>query len=296
MLDAYAERWALITGASSGIGAEFARRLAGRGMHLVLTARREDKLRELAAELDTQHGTRCEVIPCDLSEVGSSNWLMEQIAARGVEVELLINNAGFGVVSDIENTDPQRVQQLVRLNIATLTDLTYAVLPGMLERRHGAVINVSSVAAFQPVAYMAAYAASKAYVLHFSEALWAEVRDRGVTVLGLCPGPTETDFFASAGVPDWLNKHTPDSPTKVVKTAVKALEKRKQYVITGWKNYFWSIAVRLATRRTAVNEARKYFRPKKNKDQAESDGVQAEDTTASTDDEASMPSSDENAA
>lgn len=294
MLDAYAERWALITGASSGIGAEFARRLAGRGMHLVLTARREDKLQELAAELDTQHGTRCEVIPCDLSEVGSSNRLMAQIAARGVQVELLINNAGFGVVSDVENTDPERVQQLIRLNIATLTDLTYAVLPGMLERRHGAVINVSSVAAFQPVAYMAAYAASKAYVLHFSEALWAEVRDRGVTVLGLCPGPTETDFFESAGVPDWLKKHTHHSPTKVVKTAIKAMEKRKQYVITGWKNYFWSIAVRLATRRTAVNEARKYFRPKKDKDQPEPDVTGAEEPAVTTDD--ASVASDENAA
>lgn len=263
MLDAYNERWALVTGASSGIGAEFARRLAARGMHLVLTARRENLLQELAAELDTRHGTQTEIITCDLSEPGKARWLMAEIEQRGVQIELLVNNAGFGVVCDVETTDPDRIQNLINLNIAALTDLTYAVLPGMLERRHGAVINVSSVAAFQPVAYMAAYAASKAYVLHFSEGLWAEVRDRGVTVLGLCPGATETEFFSSAGVPRWLDKHSSQTPAKVVKTAMRALEKRKQYVISGWKNYFLSIAVRLATRRTAVNEARKYFRPKK---------------------------------
>ncbi len=267
MLDAYNERWALVTGASSGIGAEFARRLAARGMHLILTARRLELMEQLAAELHTQHGTRTEIVVCDLSEPDATRRLMGEIRERGLQVELLVNNAGFGVVSDVENTDLDRIQELIRVNIAALTDLTYLVLPEMLERRHGAVINVSSVAAFQPVAYMAAYAASKAYVLHFSEALWAEVRDRGVTVLALCPGVTETGFFASAGVPRWLDKHRAQTPAKVVKTALRSLEKRKQYVISGWKNYFLSIAVRLATRRTAVNEARKYFRPKTRDDE-----------------------------
>lgn len=232
-------------------------------MHVILTARRESLLRELAEELHTRHGCRTEIIPCDLAEPGKSRWLMEQIAERGLEVELLVNNAGFAHVGDVEHTDPDRIKQLLELNIATVTDLTYAVLPDMLERRHGAVINVSSLAAFQPVAYMAAYAASKAYVLHFSEALWAEVRDRGVTVLSLCPGVTETDFFETAGIPNWLEKHSSQSPVRVVKRAIKALEKRKQYVIPRWRDYFLSVAVRFATRRTAVNEARKYFRPRK---------------------------------
>ncbi len=298
MLDAYNERWALVTGASSGIGAEFARRLAARGMHLVLTARRENLLKELAQELHTQHGTQTEVITCDLSESGGTRRLMEEVKQRGVQIELLVNNAGFGVVSDVENTDPDAVQKLIDVNIAALTDLTYAVLPGMLERRHGAVINLSSVAAFQPVAYMAAYAASKAYVLHFSEAMWAEVRDRGVTVLGLCPGPTETEFFDSAGVPNWLSKRASLSPTKVVKTAIKALERRKQYVITGWKNYFWSIAVRLATRRTAVNEARKYFKPKKKDDESDSSDSKASTGSGSSGQSVTQepPGTDESAA
>ncbi len=265
MLDAWNERWALVTGASSGIGAEFARRLAARGMHVILTARREPLLKELAEELHTRHGCRTEIIPCDLSVPGKSRWLMQQIAERGLQVELLINNAGFAHVGDVEHTDPDRIKQMVELNISAVTDLTYAVLPDMLERRHGAVINVSSLAAFQPVAYMAAYAASKAYVLHFSEALWAEVRDRGVTVMGLCPGVTETEFFDRAGIPNWLQKHSSQPPSKVAKRAIKALEKRKQYHIPRWRDYLLSIAVRFATRRTAVNEARKYFRPKKDK-------------------------------
>ncbi|MFK7821872.1 MAG: SDR family NAD(P)-dependent oxidoreductase, partial [Planctomycetaceae bacterium] len=216
--------------------------------------------------LHTRHGCRTEIIPCDLAEPGQARWLMQQIAERGLQVELLVNNAGFAHVGDVEHTDPNRIRRLVELNIATLTDLTYAVLPDMLKRRHGAVINVSSLAAFQPVAYMAAYAASKSYVLHFSEALWAEVRDRGVTVLGLCPGVTDTEFFTTAGIPNWLAKHSSQPPAKVVKRAIKALEKRKQYVIPRWRDYLLSLAVRFTTRRTAVNEARKYFKPKPPKD------------------------------
>ena len=133
----------------------------------------------------------------------------------------------------------------------------------MLERRHGAVINVASVAAFQPVAFMAAYSASKSYVLHFSEALWAEARGRGVTVMALCPGVTETEFFKAAGAPGWLEKHSSQTPMRIVKSALAGLEKRRQYIIPGWKDYFLSLLVRLATRRTAVNESKRYFRPGK---------------------------------
>ncbi len=297
MLDAWNERWALVTGASSGIGAEFARRLAARGMHIVLTARRENLLQELAEDLHTRHGSRTEIIACDLSEPGRSRWLMEQISAKGLEIELLVNSAGFGHVGDIETTDADTIRQLLDLNIAALTDLTYAVLPGMLERRHGGVINVSSLAAFQPVAYMAAYAASKSYVLHFSEAIWAEVRDRGVTVLGLCPGVTETPFFETAGIPKWLEKHSSQSPGKVVKTALKAMEKRKQYVIPGWKNYFLSLLIRYTTRRTAVNEARKYFRPKKRKDDSKTDSSDTtSEGTSSEPEQSEPPRLDESAA
>ena len=262
MVDAFADRWALVTGASSGIGAEFARVLAARGMHLVLVARREDRMQELAADLFTRHGSRTEVIPADLSDPAEIARLADEIAGRGIEVELLVNNAGFGIVGEIPHTERENVLDLVHLNIAALTDLTYRYLPAMLTRGHGAVINVGSVAAFQPVAYMGAYAASKAYVLHFSEALWAEARDHGVTVLALCPGTTKTEFFDIAGATGWLKKQSAQTPEQVVKAALRGLEKRRQYVVPGMKNYILSLLVRLAPRRTCVLESRKFFRPK----------------------------------
>lgn len=262
MIEAYADRWALVTGASSGIGAEFARVLASRGMHLVLVARRQELMESLAAELHTRHGTRCHIVPMDLADPASPARLVEEVRNQGIVLELLVNNAGFGAVGDVESTDPELIQNLIRLNIGALTDLTYRVLPGMLERGHGAVINVASVAAFQPVAFMGAYSASKAFVLHFSEALWAEVRDRGVTVTALCPGVTQTDFFQVAGVPNWLKKHRSQPVDQVVRAALKAVERRRQYVIPGWINYLLSLAVRLAPRSLVVKESMKYFRPK----------------------------------
>ena len=268
MLSAYADNWALVTGASTGIGAEFARRLAARGMHLVLTARREELLRELASELHTAHGTKCEIIPVDLGDPAQPALLIEQIEKKGITLELLVNNAGFGNVATIEETDVERILDLIRVNISALTELTYRVLPGMLERGHGGIINVASVAAFQPVAYMGAYAASKAYVLHFSEALWAEAREKGVTVLALCPGTTRTDFFDVAGAKGWLHKRRAQSPAQVVRTGLKALDKGRPQVISGWLNYALSLLVRLANRRTVVRESMKYFRPAKKADEA----------------------------
>jgi len=277
VLEVYADRWALVTGASSGIGAEFAEALAARGMHLVLTARREEELRQLADELHTKHGTRCEVIICDLTLSGQIDHLVDEIKNKQIDIELLVNNAGFAVVGEFEKTDPQQVLKMIQLNMTALTDLTYRFLPDMLERQHGAIINLSSVAAFQPVAYMGAYAASKSYVLHFSESLWAEVRDRGVTVLALCPGVTRTSFFDVAGVPGWLKKQRSQSPDQVVKTALYALEKRKQYAVSGWKNYFLVLAVRIATRKIAVTESMKYFRPTKSKKNKTQKGRQIEE-------------------
>lgn len=289
MLDAFNDRWALITGASSGIGAEFAARLAGRGMHLILAARRTERMSTLAEELLTKHGTKCHIVTIDLADSDAGAKLFAEVQHLGVELELLVNNAGIGMIGDIESTDPADVARMLNLNISTLTDLTYRALPGMLERGHGAIINVSSVAAFQPVAYMAAYSASKSYVLHFSEALWAEARSRGVTVMALCPGVTSTEFFETAGVPGWLEKHTSQTPLRVVRTALTALEKRRQYVIPGWKDYFMSLLVRIATRRTAVNESKRYFRPSKRQEVAdaaaptEPDAARADDSAASED-------------
>lgn len=265
MLSGYADQWALVTGASSGIGAEFCRRLAARGMHLVLTARRRDLMEQLAEELHTAHGTKSEIIVADLTQPGQAQYLLAEIAQRKLNIELLVNNAGFGYVGEIQTTDVNRILEMVQVNIAVLTELTHRLLIEMCARGHGAVINVASVAAFQPVAYMAAYAASKAYVLHFSEALWAEAREKGVTVLALCPGVTTTEFFNVAGVPGWLGKKSAQTVDEVVKCGLRALEKKKQYVVSGWFNYLLSLAVRLANRRTVVRESMKQFRPKQPK-------------------------------
>ncbi|MBM3971391.1 MAG: SDR family oxidoreductase [Planctomycetes bacterium] len=266
MLDAYADRWALITGASSGIGAEFARRLSAHGMHLVLTARRKELLDKLADELHTRHGTKTEIIVGDLTDSAEPQRLCESIAAKGIQIELLVNNAGFGWVGTIDETEQSRMRDLVQLNVASMTELTYRILPGMMERGHGGIINVSSVAGFQPVAYMPTYSASKAFVLHFSEALWAECRDRGVTVTALCPGTTQTDFFDVANVPGWLKKHDFSTPEQVVKAAIKALERRKQFVIPGFKNWLITFGVRIARRKMVVLQSMKFFRPRKKDD------------------------------
>ncbi|MFH5805770.1 SDR family NAD(P)-dependent oxidoreductase [Alienimonas sp. DA493] len=262
MLDDYADRRALVTGASSGLGAAYARTLAARGMHLVLVARREGRLRDLAAELDAKHRTRCEVIAADLSKPGEVARVADAAAEDGHGVELLVNNAGFAIAEDVPHTNRADALAMVDLNVRALTDLTYRFLPPMLARGHGAVLNVASVAAFTPVAYMGAYAASKAYVLHFSEALWAEARDRGVTVTACCPGPTRTEFFDVAGVQGWLQKRRALDPETVVRRSLRAMEKQRPVAVIGWKEKLQTLAVRLAPRRVCVLESRKYFRPK----------------------------------
>lgn len=231
-------------------------------MHLVLTGRRRDLLDQLAGELHTHHGTKCVVIDGDLTHPDEPQRLLAEVEQQGIDVELLINNAGFGMVGEVEKTDVNRALDMIRLNMGALTELTYRVLPKMIDRGHGAIINVASVAAFQPVAFMPVYSASKAYVLHFSEALWAEVRGKGVTVMALCPGTTQTEFFDVAGAQGWLKKHRSQTVDEVVRTALKGLEKGRQYIIPGWANYILSLLVRLATRRTVVNESKKYFRPR----------------------------------
>ncbi len=261
MADSFADQWGLITGASSGIGREFARQLAARGMHLVLTARREDLLKELADELHTRHGTRTEIVVGDLTDISFAGQLYDTIKEKGLQIQLLVNNAGAGYVGTIQDADVTRMVELVELNVRSLTELTYLYLHEMLARQQGAIINVASVAAFQPVVYMPVYAASKAFVMHFSEALWAETRDQGVRVMALCPGTTQTDFFDSAGVGGWLKKHRSQTVEQVVKAALRGLRKNRQYFVSGWLNYLLSLGVRLAPRRFVVIESMKYFRP-----------------------------------
>jgi short-subunit dehydrogenase len=259
-----ADQWALVTGASAGLGAEFARQLASRGMHLVLVARRSELMSELAQELHTKHGTRCEIIAADLSNPIEPERVLNHLSEKGIEIELLVNNAGFGVVGEVDNADIDRLLPLIRLNISALTELTYRLLPGMLERGHGSILNVSSLSAFQPVAYMGVYAASKAYVLHFSEALHCELKDRGITVTAVCPGVTRTNFFDIAGAPGWLQKHSSLGVEPVVKAALRAMQRRRQYIVPGWTNFLLTLLVRIASRRRVVKESTRFFRPRRN--------------------------------
>lgn len=263
MLKDLIDRWALVTGASSGIGAEYARQLAALGMHLVLVARRQPELETLAAELVAKHACHCEVIVCDLLAPDAVSQLISEVERRGITIELLVNNAAFGVVGEIEEANVDRLRQLIQLNISSLVELTYRVLPAMLSRGHGSIINLSSLSAFQPVAYMGVYAASKAFVLHFSEALAVEVKSRGVRILAVCPGVTQTPFFDIAGAPGWLQKHSSHSPELVVKKSLKALDRRRQVIVIGWRNYLLTLIVRLTPRTRVVLESMRFFRPRR---------------------------------
>lgn len=263
MLNTFADQWALVTGASSGIGAEYARHLAGLGMHLVLVARRQLELEELAHELHSKHACRCEVIATDLTLPDAPQQLLAEVERRGITLELLVNNAGFGAVGEVDEAQVERMLQMVQLNVAACVDLTYRTLPGMLARGHGAIVNLSSLSAFQPVAYMAVYAATKAFILHFSEALAIEVRPRGVTILAVCPGVTRTQFFEIAGARGWLQKHASHSPEQVVRESLKALRRRRQVIVIGWKNYFLTLLVRIASRARVVKESVRFFRPRR---------------------------------
>jgi len=258
MLDSFPERWALVTGASSGIGAAFARKLASLGMHVALSAPHRDPLEKLAADLRTNCGIRTLVVACDLTEQDQAKVLIDHLKDSNVCLELLVNNAGFGVLGGPTNVSAASILKMLRLNVSALTELTYLVLPEMMARQHGAIINVSSLSAFQPVAYMAAYAASKAYVLHFTEALWAETQRTGVTVTAVCPGYTRTAFWKSAGVPDCFTGHPQQVPEQVVEAALKALRKRLPYVVSGWRNYLLSLGPRIVSRQLVVSQTAKF--------------------------------------
>lgn len=197
----------LVTGASSGIGEQFALQLGRRGHDLVLTARSEDRLQALAQRLRAEHpGIDVEVIAADLAEPGSGAALTAELTARGIGVDVLINNAGFGSHNPVAEEDPDNIAREIHLNCSSLVDLTARLLPAMLEHDRGGVLNVASTAAFQPLATMAVYGATKAFVLSFTEALWAETRTTGVRVMALCPGATETGFFDVTGNKEFMTR------------------------------------------------------------------------------------------
>ena len=251
---------ALITGASSGMGAVFARELARRGADLVLVARSQGKLEALASELRASAHVTVHVEAADLAEPGAGRALAGRLAEQDRQVDVLVNNAGFGLFGPLDEADGQRIAQAVQLNVAAVTDLTCALLPGMRARDRGAIVNVASTAAFQPVPYMAVYGATKAYVLSFTEALWAETRNTGVRVTALCPGATDTSFFDVASEDASVGRRM--APEQVVKAALAAIEHRRSTVIPGLRNRMLANATRLTPRQFLARSAERTMRPK----------------------------------
>lgn len=249
----------LITGASSGIGAAFARKLAARGRNVLLVARSEDKLIALCNELGRLTSVRAQYLTIDLEQPDAAAQLFEETQKRELEIDMLINNAGFGSMGDFTKLDLNRELEMIQLNIRALVDLTHRFLPPMRERQRGTIINVSSTAGFQAVPYMATYAATKAFVLSFSEALWDENRKHGVNVMALCPGVTETNFFEASGI-DRPPMRTIQTPEEVVETALRALHRKKGLVISGWTNLLTVEAERFVPRSVVTRVAGKALR------------------------------------
>jgi short-subunit dehydrogenase len=235
---------ALITGASAGLGAEFARQLARRGMRLVLAARRKDRLEALAGELGNARA-----VEADLSEAGSADRLLADVEAAGEHVDLLVNNAGFGLKGRFAELDAARQRQMIDLNIGALTDLCRAVAPGMIESKAGGIINVASTAAFQPGPGMAVYFATKAYVLSFTEALHEELKPHGIKVSALCPGPTRTEFGAVAGFGDKgaFDRYSADAAS-VVRAGLEGLDSNRAVVVPGLLNKVGAASTRFVPR------------------------------------------------
>jgi uncharacterized protein len=255
----YQGKTALITGASSGIGAAFARALAARGMGVVLVARSQDKLNALADELVKKYAVRIEVIPADLGQEQSVSFVQQEVARRGLSVDVLVNNAGFATHGYFDEIKAERDHEEVMVNVTAVVDLTHAFLPAMVQRGDGGIINIASTAAFQPMPYMPVYGASKAFVLSFSTALAQEYRQRGIHIVALCPGPTDTPFFevvseeASFG-----RRRTVD---QVIATGLHAFERGQSVVIDGTSNFLLAQSGRFAPRAFAARLAGRLVHP-----------------------------------
>jgi uncharacterized protein len=250
---------ALITGASSGIGEAFARKLAAQGRNVLLVARSEDKLITLCNELGRVNSIRAQHVALDLSQPESPARLFAEVEQRGLVIDLLINNAGFGAFGEFADLDLERQLNMIDLNIRSLVELTYRFLAPMRERKQGAIINVASTAGFQPVPFMTTYAATKSFVLCFSEALWEENRHYGIKVMALCPGATETNFFEAA------RGHKPpgrvaQTSEEVVDTALSGLARGKGHIISGWTNFLMVESERIVPRSLIARVAGRMMR------------------------------------
>ena len=249
---------ALITGASSGIGTELAREFARHGHDLILAARTAPRLRSLAAELTAAHGVQCQELAVDLAQPGAAASVAARLEESGLAVDILVNNAGFGLWGPFHEQDPGRIGEMIQVNVVALTELTRLLLPGMVARRQGRILNVASTAAFAPGPLMAVYYATKAYVLSFSEAIANELREHGIVVTALCPGPTRTRFAATASLQGSHLFKGPNvmDPAAVARAGYAALMAGRTVVIPGVMNKVLVQAIRVAPRRVVTGITR----------------------------------------
>jgi uncharacterized protein len=257
----WAGKWALITGASAGIGVAFAKELALGGTNLVLTARRKDRLEDLARSLAENYKMSAEVIAADLADSNAPEKIFAFTKEKGIEIDLLINNAGFGQYGEFQSIEKQRLLDMVQVNCSAAVHLTHLFLPQMIQRKRGDVLILASTASFQAVPYISTYAATKAFDLLFAEGLAEEMKPYGIRVCALCPGSTESEFNAAAGQPKLRSNR--ETAEKVAHTGLKALAAGKSYVISGLGNYLGAHGERLVPRRLVTRIAAGMFKPNK---------------------------------
>lgn len=255
------KRRALVTGASSGLGEELARQLAARGYDLVLTARRRERLEALAAELRAKRGIDVLVLACDLGSAGAPAQIVATLEERRMPISLLVNNAGFGVHGFAVEQSLSRQLEMIDLNVRALTELSLSLGAQMAARGSGAILNVASTGAFQPTPYVAAYAATKAYVLSFSHALAWELAPRGVNVLALCPGATKTEFFEAGQVHVAVNDFFYMSAERCARIALRALDGGRHVVVAGWLNALGAWFARVMPQWLVVPVTARLMRP-----------------------------------
>lgn len=261
MFSAWRGKWALITGASAGIGVALANQLAAGGANLVLTARRQDRLQELARSLEVKNKIKTAVFAADLADASGPEQIYAFTRDQKINVELLINNAGFGAYGELHTVESQRLLDMVQVNCCAVVHLTRLFLPQMVERRSGDILILASTASFQAVPYISTYAATKAFDLLFAEGLAEEMKPHGIRVCALCPGSTESEFHVVAGQEKFMRKA--ETAEKVARTGLTALAAGKSYVISGLGNYLGAWGERLVPRRMVTRIAGNIFKPRK---------------------------------
>lgn len=253
-------KWALITGTSAGIGVALAEELAAGGTNLVLTARRKDRLEALAQRLACSHKIETQVVPADLTDPAAPEKIFSFTRDKEIEIDLLINNAGFGKYGEFHSVAKERLVEMVQVNCSAVVHLTHLFVQGMVARRRGDILILASTASFQAVPYISTYAATKAFDLLFAEGLAEELKPYGIHVCALCPGSTESEFHVVAGQDKFI--HRAETAQKVARTGLRALAAGKSYVISGLGNYFGAHGERLVPRRFVTRTAARMFRPK----------------------------------